>query len=282
MVNCESRPRKIAKQLCSFFSFAPGCRRKNSVPTLLDAFGIHLCKLHFSIHTKTVPWLRPPCRFAKSQVRQLINSSPAYTFGACHQMPGSRIIFQYTDTYHLPYNLVDVLNDMQITTPGTTLPTTPPPRGNQDCGAGASYVGDGYCDPGNNNAGCNWDKRDEPGAVSDCCGGIMSECANEPNCECLDPDYTPPTTIVTTAESTAVTTDTTTEQQDDTTTTTEQQDDTTTEQQDDTTTEQQVTETTPPPIIERQSVVAASASGPNISWAASLCIVALGFAACHL
>merc|ERR1712151_135921 len=30
------------------------------------------------------------------------------------------------------------------------------------CGA-TKYVGDGFCDDGNNNAGCNWDK-------GDCCG----------------------------------------------------------------------------------------------------------------
>ncbi len=44
------------------------------------------------------------------------------------------------------------------------------------------YVGDGFCDDGNNNCGCGWDG-------GDCCGssGKLKQYNYCTDCDCLDP-----------------------------------------------------------------------------------------------
>merc|ERR1712176_367711 len=46
-----------------------------------------------------------------------------------------------------------------------------------------NYVGDGFCDDGNNNCGCDWDQ-------GDCCGesGKGKQYNYCTDCSCLDPD----------------------------------------------------------------------------------------------
>jgi len=50
--------------------------------------------------------------------------------------------------------------------------------------ASPNYVGDGFCDDGNNNAGCSWDD-------GDCCGssGKNKQFSYCTDCECLDCAY---------------------------------------------------------------------------------------------
>ena len=57
---------------------------------------------------------------------------------------------------------------------------------NTGCGA-PTTVGDGYCDDENNNQACNWDN-------GDCCGDNVSEAYCQ-ECECKDPNYSPPPTV---------------------------------------------------------------------------------------
>lgn len=165
--------------------------------------------------------------------------------------------------------------------PGTTPPTTRPSRVNQEC-KNENFVGDKYCDSGNNNAGCNWDKKDEEGAISDCCqlptGEGMGDCKDADLCKCLDPDYVPPPTTTTleppptTPTTKPATVPTTTKLP-------------TTPATVPTTTVKAVVETT---VVEAtaagagadttgRSIASTSAPRPNIWWTASLC-VALGFA----
>ena len=69
------------------------------------------------------------------------------------------------------------------TEPPTTEPPTEPPT--NDCYQ-PNWVGDNYCDDGNNNEGCGWDG-------GDCCGNDVNTnfCSV---CECLDPSHTTTTT----------------------------------------------------------------------------------------
>ena len=70
----------------------------------------------------------------------------------------------------------------------STMLTTRSARINKAC-KDENWLGDGNCDPGNNNEGCGWDKfRD----VSDCCKGpmAMKNCKDEKLCKCLDPSFT--------------------------------------------------------------------------------------------
>ena len=69
----------------------------------------------------------------------------------------------------------------------STMLTTRSARINKAC-KDENWLGDGNCDPGNNNEGCGWDKfRD----VSDCCKGpmAMKNCKDEKLCRCLDPSF---------------------------------------------------------------------------------------------
>eukprot|EP01083_Nonionella_stella_P022772 62967_1 len=62
------------------------------------------------------------------------------------------------------------------------------------CGGTQSYIGDGYCDSDNNNAGCNWDGGD---CCEESCIDSTHTCATT-QYGCLDPKYATTTTTTTT------------------------------------------------------------------------------------